>query len=205
MGSLALVFACVAVFVSVYLRAGHEVSVLALSRAVPEGATLTAGDLVAVRMSTTSGVDTVLSGDAATVVGQRAAERLQPNTLLSRAELVTRYAPPAGTSVVGVAVKGSQVPASGVAAGETVDVVLTGVPGAPDAVSFSAGVTADGSEIPGTILVSNATVLDVVPSPLSSGADDVDVSLLTPSAIAPMVAGASTAGQIALIIVAPRR
>lgn len=219
-GSLALVVTCVAVFVSVYLKAGHEDSVLALARAVPEGVVLTPGDLMSVRISTTSGVVTVPTDDASAVVGRMAAERLEPDTLLSTNELVTRYAPPAGESVVGIAAKEGQIPASGVAPGETVDVVLTGLPGAQDSASptsdttggdqsasgtpSSSGAVASTSA-PGTVLVADATVIDVVPSPASSGSDDVDVSLLTSSALAPLVATASAAGQVALIVVAPAR
>jgi hypothetical protein len=53
------------------------------------------------------------------------------------------------------------------------------------------------------VLVPDATVLEATTPSLSSGSDVVDVSLLTPVTMAPLVANASAAGQVALIVVAP--
>ncbi|HXQ61754.1 MAG TPA: SAF domain-containing protein, partial [Acidimicrobiales bacterium] len=187
-GCLALVIACVAVFVSVYLKAGNQVSVLAVEKAVPQGQVLTVNDLTVVRISMTAGIASVPAAEASAVVGRRAAERLEPNSLLTASELVTNYSPPAGDSIVGVATKEGQIPASGVAPGETVDVVFTGPPGEQDSTVGSAGeqqgatgVTVTSGGVPssaGTVLVPDATVLEVAPSPASSGSDAVDVSLL---------------------------
>lgn len=212
-GSLALVVVCVAVFVSVYLKAGNETSVLAVDRVVPQGQVLQADDLTVVRITTNSSIATVPAADASVVVGRRAANRLEPDSLLSSNELVSAYAPPPGMSIVGVAVKEGQLPASGVAPGETVDVVLTGLPGEPASTSSTAAVgqgaatgasTTSGEPVSaGTVIVPDATVLESTASTASSGADAVDVSLLTTSSLAPLVASASAAGQVALIVVAP--
>ena len=214
-GSLALVVVCVAVFVSIYVKAGNEQTALAVARAVPEGQVLKADDLVAVRVSISADVAWVPAGDAATVVGRRAAEALEPNSLLTTSELVSSYSPPAGDSIVGVALKEGQLPASGVSPGETVDVVLTGLPGEQDLGSVDPDTTTDqGStgatptatapaDSAGTVLVPGATVLEAMSSPTSSGSGDIDVSLLTASTLAPVVASASAAGQVALVVVAP--
>jgi hypothetical protein len=212
-GSVALVVACVAVFVSVYLRAGHETSVLGISQTVSTGQILEADDLVVVRISMNSGIATVPAADASVVVGRRAAERLEPDTLLTANELVASYSPPPGEAVVGVAAKDGQFPSSGVTPGETVDVVLTGLPGQQDSSSAISDSTADQSpsadtttgepgDTTGIVLVPDAVVLESAPAPASSGSDGLDVSLLTPVALAPLVASASTAGQIALVGVA---
>jgi hypothetical protein len=214
-GSLALVVACVAIFVSVYVRAGSQVEVLAIARTVPEGQIVSGKDLTDVRISTGPGVETLPADEASAVVGHRAAETLEPDSLLTASELVTSYAPPAGESIVGVSAKEGQLPASGVAAGETVEVVLTGLPGESAAATGSdtagvqtgsaAGTTSSGEPaLGGTILVPDATVLEAMVSPASSGSDAVDVSLLTPSALAPIVANASAAGEVALVVVTPR-
>jgi hypothetical protein len=213
-GSLALVVACVAVFVSVYLKAGNEASVLAVDRVVPQGQVVQADDLTVVRITTNSSIATVPAADASAVVGRRAADRLEPDSLLSSTDLVTAYAPPAGMSIVGVAVKEGQLPATGVAPGETVDVVLTGLPGAPATTTSGATATGQGAGVPasttsgepvsaGTVIVPDATVLETASSSASSGSDALDVSLLTASSLAPLVATASAAGQVALIVVAP--
>ncbi len=48
-GSLALVVTCIAVFVSVYLKAGHEVPVLVVAKTVSQGQMLTASDIAVAR------------------------------------------------------------------------------------------------------------------------------------------------------------
>jgi len=207
-GSIALVVACVAVFVSLYMRAGHEVSVLAISRPVAQGQIVSANDLTIVRISTTSSIETLPATDGAVVVGRRAAEPLEPNTLLTSSELSTGVSPPGGEAIVGIAAKEGQLPASGVAPGESVDVILTGLPGSADATTGvndqASGAYDSASDVPGTVLESGAQVLDVVPSPSSSGSNDVVVSLLVSRTTAPLVATAAAADQIALVVVAPR-
>jgi hypothetical protein len=220
-GSIALVVACLAVFVSVYLKAGSQVSVLAVARTVPQGQILTANDLTTVRVSVGSRIETVSAADAASVVGHRAAELLEPDTLLTTDELVTSFAPPAGESVVGVALKDGQLPASGVAPGETVEVILTGLPGEQDstvipestgtdqsatAAAATAASAAAGGQTgtAGTVLVPAAIVLETAPPTASSEAGAIDVSLLTPTSLAPFVASASVAGDVAVVIVTPK-
>jgi hypothetical protein len=224
-GSVALIVACLAVFVSAYTKAGSQVSVLALVRSVPQGQIVTGSDLTTVRVSASVGIATVPAADASAVVGRRAAELLQPETLLSMNELVSDFAPPHGQSIVGLALKEGQLPASGVAPGETVEVILTGLPGAQDsaaaadstdqqteapvgAASTSASTVptdASGGQagLAGTVLVPAATVLESTPSPASSDTGDIDVSLLTPTTLAPFVASASVAGEVALVVVRP--
>jgi hypothetical protein len=214
-GSLALVVACVAVFASVYLKAGSQEAVLAVNQSVPQGHVLTAADLTVVHISTNAGISTVPVAEDSEVVGRRAAEPLEPGTLLTQTELVTSFSPPAGDAIVGVAVKEGQLPASGVVPGETVDVILTGTPGDPDSAPASPDATGDlqdegassttGIEPTGagTVLVSDARVLEAIASPASSGSDSIDVSLLTASTLAPLVASASAADQVALVVVVP--
>ncbi len=206
-GSLALVVACVAVFVSLYMRAGEGVPVLAVSRAVAQGQVLQATDLSVVKIATISRIATLPAADGTAVVGRRAAEPLAPNTLLTASELVTNFSPPTGDAIVGIAAKDGQLPASGVVPGESVDVVLTGLPGAPSSTAASAGPTSGNASIeldaPGTVLVSDAKVLEVLPAAPSSGSGGVVVSLLTSSTTAPVVASAAVAGQVALVVVAP--
>ncbi len=89
--------------------------------------------------------------------------------------------------------------------GDTVDVILTGSPATltggaitgPDATGSST--TPDQLEL-GGVLASNATVTGVAFS-ASSSPDTVVVSVLIPSAMAPLVASASAAGQAALVLV----
>jgi len=207
-GSLALIATCTAAFTSLYLKSGHQAQVLVVTRPVLQGATITSDDLAVARLSFSRALAPIAATDIGQVVGQHAAVALVPGTLLTRAELVASAAPPNGVAVVGVAAKSSQLPAGGVVPGETVDVVLTGPPGAVAAVSQGNGATADpgvqGSVSPGTLLVPDVVVSEVTSAPGSSGTDVVVVSLLVPSAQAPTVANASAAGQAALVVVSPQ-
>jgi len=207
-GSIALVIACVAVFSSLYSRAGDEISVLAISRMVAQGQVLQASDLTVARISANSGIATVPVSDGTAVVGRRAAAPLEPHTLLTVSELVTSFSPPTGDAIVGIAAKEGQLPASGLAPGESVDVIVTGPPGVPASTTGATDPTTGAPVVetngPGTVLVSHARVLEVVNLASSSGSDNVVVSVLTSRAAAPLVASAAAADQVALVIVAPK-
>ena len=207
LGSAALIATCTAGFTSVYLRAGHQVGVLAVARPVAQGATITSDDVVVARLSFSAPLAPIGASDVDEVVGHAAAVALVPGTLLTRADLSTGSPPASGEAVVGVAAKPGQLPAGGVVPGETVDVVLTGSPGATDVVPLSNGTTdpnSGGATSPGTMLLADAVVSDVAASPASSGSDTTVVSLVVPSAEAGAVASASAAGQAALVVVSPR-
>jgi len=209
-GSVALVIVSIAVFTAVYVKAGNKEAVLAVSRVVPMGQIVTAADLTVVKVSA-SAVSTVSAGQASAVIGQRAAESLLPGTLLSAGELERSFSPPRCQAVVGVAVKEGQLPAAGVVAGETVDVILTGLTPTPDSTATDGSAATDGAPtsangslgVAGATLVPGASVLASVPASASSGTDEIDVSLVVPAAVAPLVAGASAAGQVALVVVRP--
>lgn len=206
LSSILLVAVCVAVFASLYLHAGKQISVLAIAHPVEQGQALTAGDLGIVRISVSPGVAAVPASAANTVVGRRVAVPLEPGTLLVPADLSSSPSVPSGEAVVGVALKPSQLPAAGVAPGETVDIVMTGAPGSPfDATGpVSAGQPASSVVSgPGTILAPQVRVADVAMPSVSSGSSDVVVSLIVPRAFAPVVASASAAGQAALVEVQP--
>jgi hypothetical protein len=206
-GSLALVTSCVAIFSSLYLHAGNRVAVLAVARDVPQGHVVTSDDLIVVSISLSAGLSPVSAGDLRRVVGRRAAVSLLPGTLLAVNDLAVGKGPARGNAVVGVATKAGQLPAGGVVTGDTVDVILTGSP-ATLATGLAAGVATTGSSTTsdqvevGGILAPNATVTGVA-APSSSSPDTIVVSVLVPSALAPLVASASAAGQTALVLVGP--
>jgi hypothetical protein len=205
--SLALVTSCVAIFTGLYLHAGNRVAVLAVARDVPQGHVVTSDDLIVVSISLSAGLSPIPAGDLRRVVGHRAAVSLLPGTLLGVKDLAVGTGPARGNAVVGVATKVGQLPAGGVATGDTVDVILTGSP-ATLATGAVAGVPATGSSAAsgevevGGILAPNATVTGVA-APSSASPDTIVVSVLVPSTLAPLVANASAAGQTALVLVGP--
>jgi hypothetical protein len=205
--SLALVTCCVAIFTSVYLHAGNRVAILAVARNVPQGHTITSGDLDVVRLSFSAGLSPVSADDAYRVIGRTAAVSLLRGTLISLTELTGHGGLQPGQAIVGVATKVGQLPAGGVTDGDTVDVILTGSPatltgGASDGPA-SSSTSATGPELEiGGVLAPDATVTGVAP-PASSSPDTTVVSVVIPSSMAPLVASASAAGQAALVLVGP--
>ena len=195
LSSALLVALCVAVFASVYLRAGHQVSVIAVARSVPEGQTLTGNDLTIVRMSIAPGVLAIPATAVDSVMGRRVAVPVESGTLLTPGDLAHGSYVPPGDAVVGVALKQGQLPATGVAPGQYVDVVMTGSPGSPFTVSPTGGG-------PGTILAPGVLVSAVTQPSASSGSDIEVVSLVMSRALAPIIASASAANQAALVVIA---
>jgi len=205
LASLALVTLCVALFTSIYLHAGSRESVLAVAHNVPRGHVITSGDLSVVRISSSPGLAPVSVDDVRNIVGRIAAVPLLRGTLFTVDDLTRTGGVARGEAIVGVALKAGQLPAQGVADGDTVDVILTGSPttltgGASDGtVPTPASGSVPQLEI-GGVLASDATVTGLsVPS--ASSADPTVVSVEIPSALAPLVASASAAGQAALVLV----
>lgn len=221
-GSALLLATCLAVFVTTYLKAGNQVAVLGVVRTVPQGGIVRSEDLAVVRIAASGPLAPIAASDAGRVVGRHAAVTLVPGALLTRADLSVAGAIPEGGALVGVAVKPSQLPAQGVAGGETVDVVLTGIPGAPaftssgtSGSSSSAGSSASAQLGTDALLGTQSLILDttvLAPQVLvtaaipgsSTNGDTTLVTLLVPRADAAVVASASAAGQAALVAVPSR-
>jgi hypothetical protein len=205
--SLLLVTCCIAVFSSLYLHAGNKVSVLAVAHDLPLGHVITRSDLAVVGVSVSTGLVPIPADDVNQVLGREAAASLFRGTLLTTAELTAHGGPARGEAIVGIATKAGQLPAEGVGVGDTVDVILTGsaatlTGGASEGSTTANSSTAGQAVEIGGILAPNAIVTGVATSAQSS-ADTVVVSVLVPKAMAPLVASASAAGQVALVLVAP--
>jgi SAF domain len=202
--SAVLITTCVAIFTSIYLHAGDRVSVLALAHDVPQGQVVTKADLAVVGISLSGALTPVTADDVGLVVGRTAAVSLVRGTLLSRSELNVQKGLAKGKAIVGVATKAGQLPAGGVAIGDTVNVILTGSPATLEggvSVPTPSSASATGSQVEiGAVLAQGATVAGVA-LPQSSSPDTIVVSVLIPSSLAPLVASASAAGQAALVLV----
>jgi hypothetical protein len=201
--SALLIVVCGALFAAAYGRAGHQTSVLALARTVPQGAVIVPADVVAVRASLSPNIRTVSSSEAASVMGRTAAVGLIAGSILVSNDIAATSSPPSGDAIVGIALKLGQLPADGLSPGERVDIVLTGAPGSPDLATGASSPDADQSTSPGTVLASFVLVQDVESASDAADADTIAVSVLVDSTIAPLVANASVAGQIALVVVGP--
>jgi hypothetical protein len=92
--------------------------------------------------------------------------------------------------VVGVLLKGDQMPSVPIVVGDEVQVVAVSTPGQTSASSSTVG----------TSLVTSATVLAIGPPSVSETQYVADLSLEVPAADAPEVAGYAAADQIAITL-----
>ena len=226
--SVLLVALCVAVFAGAYIHAGERVPALEVVRPVAAGQRLSASDLASVRVAVPASLPTVPVAEAARVIGQIAAVPLAPGSLLAPGDVGRVAAPPPGEAVVGVSAAPAGLPAGGVSVGASVEVVLTGPPGSPDTAGAGAtgatgagGAPVLGSASPGasagtsagssgaspggvgSVLVPSARVVAFAAPAAASGSSRLVLSLQVPAVLAPMVATASAAGQVALVLVGP--
>ena len=186
--AIALIVGLAALGMYLYQQAGAKTPVLVVAREVPAGHVVARADLTAV--SVAGPVTAVAAGHIDSVVGQTAAVDLLPNMLMQRSMLTGGGPIGAGQVKVGVAVKPGQSPADGLAAGDRVEVLQ--VP-AKDATGPAAAPQ---------VLTDAAEVFSAAADPSTTGG--TVLSLLLPRAVAPLVAAASAAGQIALVQVPPQ-
>jgi SAF domain len=189
-GMIALAVALIGVGIlggaALFQRVNHQVPVLLVTTVVPAGTTLTAADLTAASVVLGAGVKAIPAGQEHQVVGLVAASTLRPGTLLAAAELTTALPPSRGQQLVPVALKPSQLPASGLAPGN--QVIVISAPGAQGANSAAAG---PGPSIPGVVEA-------VSIRPDTDGMAVVD--LLVAAANGTDLAREAAAGGIALVV-----
>lgn len=168
--------------VALYTNAGKRVRVLAVKRAVSAGAQIAQDDLAAVQVAVDPKLQPIPAGEFQSVVGQTARVGLLPQTLLSRGQLTTNPALPAGSAVVGVLIKPGQAPS--VQVGDRVVVVAAPPSGAAEQ-------NAATKAFPGAQVFAVDT---------SSGSGDILVSLLADYATAGQIAVAAADRPISLIL-----
>lgn len=169
-----------------YSTAGEKVPVVVVTQPVAVGEVIERGDLSTVDVA---GDLTAIAGEnLSSVVGQRAAVALLPDTLLQRAMVTAADPLPAGQVQVGVAVKGGQLPADGLVPGDRVQVLAL-----PAAQTTP---TAGDAGKP-VVLVESAAVFAAHPDPVQAGG--TLLTLLVPAADGPAVAAASASGSAALV------
>jgi hypothetical protein len=169
-----------------FQKVNHTVPVLLVSQDVTAGQVVTAGDLSTASVVLGAGVAAIPVGQEHQVVGLVADTDLKAGTLLSSSELTSSLAPSANQDLVPVALKPSQLPASGLASGDQVLVVS-----APAAQGSNGSAAAPGPSIPGLVEA-------VTGQPDSDGLQVVD--LLVTSGNGTTLAREAAAGGIALVI-----
>jgi len=184
-----LVLGCALAFVDASLHLGSREEVLVVAQPVAAGQVVTPADLRVARVSTGSGLDVVLSGNEATVVGRRAAVALAAGSLLTAGEVGN--APPVGSAsdVVAVGLKAGAFPPE-LAPGDRVQVVPV--------TSSSSSLSGDGTASATSGSPVAATVLSIETAPSDSDNPTV-FSLQVSTGDADEVAALAAAGQASLV------
>jgi hypothetical protein len=188
-GFLALAAALVVLFAVgtyaafTYFSATH--SAIAVSGPVGYGHQITANDLVEVSVPNGGTLNTLDWSQHASIVGQYAATSLQAGQLLPGGATVAKLTPPAGSSLVAVALKNGLLPTAELHAGDSVRIV---------AVQTTASTTTAATATAPSI---TAQVYSISPRD-AGGATVVDVVVVDTSADA--VARLSALGQAALVL-----
>ena len=191
--AVVLILVSAAIGATLVVRAGDRSEVLAVARTVPVGQQLTASDLKRVRISTDPGLHAIPVSAAPQVVGKTAATTLLPGTLLTPEQLGASQLPGPGQAIVGLDLKGAQmpVPAERLQPGAKVRIVATPSPsGAPAAEGASLG-------SPGRVLVDQAEVFSVQ---AVAARDAVHVAVVVAQPDVARVLRAAAVGQVGLAV-----
>jgi hypothetical protein len=172
-----------------YHDVNHQVPVLLVTASVPVGGTVTSADLTTTSVAAGPGVKLIPARQESQVVGLVATTNLEPGTLLAAADLTGSLPPAGGQVLVPAGLKPSQLPASGLAAGDHVLVVST--PAAAGSNGSSAAAGPPLRSVP-------AVVEAATSAPDSDGLDVVD--LLVPELAGPGLARELATGDVALIV-----
>lgn len=187
---VALIVGVAAIGALLYSKAGAKTPVVVVVRVVAQGHPLQRADLSTV---TVSGDVTAIAGSGLSgVIGKTAAVELLPNTLLQRSMLTTSGPLGPGQALVGVALGSGQLPADGLAAGDTVRVIQL-----PPKNAAVTGTVAGGTAPQAVVLVATARVFSAHADPSNAGG--TVVSLVVSTQRSTDVAAASAAGLVALV------
>lgn len=171
---------------ALFRHVNHQYPVLVVTTAVPAGTVVTAADIGTTMVAAGPGLQVIPARQERQVLGLVAATSLRPGTLLASSDLTSSLPPRAGQVLVPLPLKPSELPASGLAAGDHLIVVP-----APGAQGSSGAPVPAGRSIAGTVEA-------VSRGPGQDGLQVVD--LLVPAASGPALAREAAAGGIALVV-----
>ena len=188
---VALVLVCAAVAGALFESSATRVPSVVAARSLPAGTVLTPGDLATASIPASGNITAMSASGSAALIGQQLDTPVYAGQVMVRQMLSTTPQLGPGEQVVGVLLKGDQMPSVPLVAGETVQVIAVPQAG-------------QGSTIGGTIgsaLVDRATVFAVGPAPVNQSQYEASVSLEVPSSDAATVTAYAAADQIGLSLV----
>jgi hypothetical protein len=189
-GAVLLIVVSAAIITSLFLQVGNRTEVLAVARTVAIGRPIAVEDLKRVRIATDPGLHTIPVSAADQVVGKPAATTLLPGTLLTPEQLGASQLPAAGQAIVGLDLKGAQmpVPADQLQPGAKVRIIATPAP---------AGTPGPRLDAQGGVLVDQAQVFSVQAMETN---DTIHVAVVVADREAGRVLRAAASGQAGLVV-----
>ena len=183
-GMLILLCALIAAFV--FVRAGDRVSVVTVNKDVAVGQELTSSDLASTQVA---GVDnSILYNNRDELIGKITTVGLVSGQILSAPMVTADPVPGPGKSLAGLSLTKSQIPGTGVEAGDIVRLVKVSN---PETVTGEVGAA--------TPLVPAARVYAVQRPDGNAGESTTSVAVVIPQGNADAVASAAAAGQVAVL------
>ena len=186
-GAAAAILAGGLLSAALYSQGQRTETLFTLARTVQRGETITARDLTTITVTPGQRIDGYAPAQAASLIGRVAAITLPAGSLVTRSAIARQLPIGEGRAVVGVAVKASQMPATGLSAGDRV--VITPIAGQE-----------------GTVESTRAAPVDVAATVAAAPTTDpvtglVVVDVTVPVAEASDVAGRAAAGQVAVYLI----
>jgi len=190
---VALVLVSAAVVGAVFQSSARRVSVVVAAKSLPAGTVLTPGDLSVASIPASSPITAMSAAGSSVLVGHELDTAVYAGQVMVKQMIASapRIAP--GEQVVGMLLKGDQMPSVPLVAGDIVQVVAVPQSGQGSTVAGAIG----------SALVPTATVFAAGPAPADQAQYQASVSLEVPAADAATVTAYAAADQIGLTLVAP--
>jgi flagella basal body P-ring formation protein FlgA len=182
-GAAALILVGGLLNVFLFTSVGHSKEVFAVTRDVPRGTTLTAGDLTSLALASGQSSPAISTAVPSEVIGKVTTVDLPKGSLITPASIAATQQVPVGRALVGLSLKPAQLPGQPLVAGDHVEIV-------PVATNTTGQVDVATSTIPGT--VSDTTVDQ------QSGSTVVDVYVS--QTVAAELTSQAAAGAVALYV-----
>jgi Flp pilus assembly protein CpaB len=187
---VALVVLCGAIGATLFQSSAKRVPVVIAARNLPAGTVLTPADLATGSLPASDNITAMSASGVNLLIGQQLAVPTTSGQLMVRAMVSTHPPLAAGSEVVGLLLKGDQMPSVPIVVGDRVQIIAVSTPGQ----------ASSGSSSVGTSLVATATVLAVGPASSTQTQYVANLSLEVPTVAAPKVAGYAAADQIAITL-----
>jgi Flp pilus assembly protein CpaB len=189
---VALVLVCAAVAGALFQSSTQRISVVVAAKSMPAGAVLTPSDLGTASIPASSHITAMSSIGSSALVGQQLDTPVYAGQVMVKQMLSSAPQLASGEQVVGMLLKGDQMPSVPLVAGDTVEVIAVPQPGQGSTIGATFGST----------LVASATVFAVGPAPINQTQYQASLSLEVPGVDAATVTSYAAADQIGLSLVA---